>query len=90
MVAQRSGRLMRVTRDRIADDLRRLGVRPGGVLMPHSSLRSLGTVDGGAAAVVDAMLDALGEQGTLAGPSFTFAPTQPANVVLDPLGTPSP
>ncbi len=80
---------MQVTRDRIADDLRRLGVRPGGVLMPHSSLRSLGTVDGGAAAVVDAMLDALGEQGTLVGPSFTFGSAQSPDFVFDPVRTPS-
>ena len=80
---------MVLTRDRIAADLRRLGVQPGGVLMPHSSLRSLGYVVDGAATVVDALLDALGPTGTLVGPSFNFARAQAPDYVFDPLNTPS-
>jgi aminoglycoside 3-N-acetyltransferase len=40
-------------------------VRPGGLLFVQSSLRALGPVAGGAAAVVGALLHALGPDGTL-------------------------
>ena len=61
---------MVLTRDRLAADLRRLGVQSGDLLMIHSSLRSLGHVVGGAPTVVDALLEILGPTGTLVGPSF--------------------
>ena len=80
---------MVLTRDRIAAALRRLGVQPGQVLMIHSSLRSLGHVVGGAATVVDALLEALGPSGTLVGPSFNYETAQAPGFVFDPLNTPS-
>ncbi|PRY29304.1 aminoglycoside N(3)-acetyltransferase [Pseudosporangium ferrugineum] len=60
-----------VTRASLARDFRALGVRPDGVLLVHSSLRSLGWVSGGALAVVQALLDVLGPGGTLVVPSQT-------------------
>lgn len=60
------------TRSRLVADLRRLGVRPGGVLLVHSSLSSLGYVPGGADIVIHALLDALGPGGTLVLPTHTF------------------
>jgi aminoglycoside 3-N-acetyltransferase len=54
-----------VSRGRLAEDLRRLGVRPGGVLMVHTRMSALGWVIGGSGAVVQALLDALGPEGTL-------------------------
>ncbi len=80
---------MVLTRDRLAADLRRLGVQPGDVLMIHSSLRSLGYVTGGAATVVDALLDVLGSTGTLVGPSFNYETAQAPSFVFDPINTPS-
>lgn len=50
--------------------LRRIGVRPGGVAMAHSSLSALGWVEGGAATVIEAFLDALGPTGTLVMPTL--------------------
>jgi hypothetical protein len=47
------------------------GVRPGGVLLVHSSLRALGWVSGGPLTVVHALLDLLGPDGTLVVPSQT-------------------
>lgn len=49
----------------IAQDLRRLGVRPGDVLMVHASLRAVGPVEGGADGVIDALEEAIGPQGSL-------------------------
>jgi aminoglycoside 3-N-acetyltransferase len=59
------------TRESIAAGLRALGVRTGGVLLVHSSLSSLGWVSGGALTVVHALLDVLGQAGTLVVPSQT-------------------
>jgi aminoglycoside 3-N-acetyltransferase len=56
---------MLVTRSGIADDLGRLGVAAGGVVMVHCRLSALGHVVGGAETVVRALLDALGSEGTL-------------------------
>jgi aminoglycoside 3-N-acetyltransferase len=67
-----------VTRARIAADLGRLGVRPGSVLLAHSSLSALGWVCGGAQAVVEGLLDALGPEGTLVVPTHTTGNSDPA------------
>lgn len=51
--------------DELVDDLTRLGVRPGDLLMVHASLRALGDVDGRAAGVVTALDASVGPEGTL-------------------------
>jgi aminoglycoside 3-N-acetyltransferase len=55
-----------VRRSRLTRDLRELGVREGGVLLVHTSMRSLGWVVGGAETVVRALMDAVGPHGTVA------------------------
>lgn len=70
-------------------DLSSLGVRPGDLLMVHSSLRSLGLVEGGPETVVDALLRALGPQGTLVVPTFTYPTAGDPMFVFDPVHTPS-
>ncbi|NUK01764.1 AAC(3) family N-acetyltransferase [Streptomyces lunaelactis] len=55
----------------LAGQLAGLGVEPDGVLIVHASLRTVGAVDGGPGAVVRALRQALGPQGTLVVPSFT-------------------
>lgn len=73
-----------VTREDIARGLRELGLKPGDVVVVHSSLSSFGTVEGGAEAVVDALLEVLGGTGTLVVPTFNAQPG-----VFDPDTTPS-
>ncbi|MFB3892171.1 MAG: AAC(3) family N-acetyltransferase [Phycisphaerae bacterium] len=51
--------------------LRRAGVKRGDLLMVHSSLSAFGQVDGGAATIVDALIEAVGPDGTLMMPTFT-------------------
>jgi len=50
--------------------LRQLGIRPGDALIVHSSLSRLGFVTGGADAVVKALTEAVGVNGTLGAPTF--------------------
>lgn len=63
------------TRESLAADLRRLGVTPGGVVLVHSSYKSLGFVAGGPQAVVLALLDAAG---TVVVPTHTPENSDPA------------
>ncbi len=61
------------TSARIAEAVRVAGVRPGGVLLVHASLRSLGKVPGGAATVIAGLRQALGPDGTLLMPALSYA-----------------
>lgn len=55
----------------LAAALGRAGVLPGDLLLVHGSLSALGFVKGGAEALVEALLDYLGPEGTLLMPTFT-------------------
>jgi aminoglycoside N3'-acetyltransferase len=82
---------MTVDRDAIVLGLRRLGVEEGMKLMVHASLSSLGYVRGGAMTVIDALKDAVGQNGTLMMPSFNhgelFEPGGPG--FFDPDSSPT-
>lgn len=67
-----------VTVEKLTADLRDLGVAGDDVLVVHSSLSSLGWVNGGAPAVVDALRAALDGGGTLVAPTHTGQYTDPA------------
>ena len=53
-------------------DLRRLGVEAGDILFVHSSFKSLGSVEGGAESVIQALENAIGPEGLLLMPSFNL------------------
>jgi len=67
-----------VTIGRICGDLTNLGVRAGDILLTHSSLSSLGWVCGGAQSVIMALLQVLGEDGTLVMPAHSGDISDPA------------
>ncbi|MGW4021744.1 aminoglycoside N(3)-acetyltransferase [Streptomyces sp. NPDC005009] len=67
-----------VTLGILTAQLRELGVRPGETLLAHTSLSSLGWVNGGPVTVVRALLDALGPDGTLVVPTQSADLSDPA------------
>ncbi len=63
---------------------RGIGLQAGDGVVVHSSLRSIGRVDGGAPTVVRALLSVLGPEGLLVAPTFNFRESR-----FDPAVTPS-
>lgn len=49
------------------------GIKRGDNLLIHSSLRAIGFIDGGADALLDAFIDVVGRDGTIAMPSFCYS-----------------
>ena len=79
----RSSRKPTVTRDSIAEGLRGLGVQPGASLLVHSSLSRFGSVDGGEDAVCDALLQAVGPDGTVLLPTHTWSSVGAGNPLFN-------
>lgn len=78
------------TTQQIASDARALGVRPGSVLLVHSSLRSLGRKGIHPQEVIDGLLLALGDHGTLVFPALSYLHCGPAHsLTFDVRNTPS-
>ncbi|WP_018754476.1 aminoglycoside N(3)-acetyltransferase [Paenibacillus terrigena] len=67
-----------VTVASLSQDLIRLGVQEGDVLLVHSSLSSMGWVCGGAHAVILALQEVLGPSGTLIMPAHSGQISDPA------------
>lgn len=67
-----------VTRSSIRADLQALGVQEGMTLLVHSSLSSLGWVCGGPVAVIQALIDCVGESGTVMMPTHTGDLSEPS------------
>ena len=79
-----------VTKDSILQGLRQVGIATGDIVFVHASLSAFGHVAGGADAVVDALLETVGDSGTVAVPTFTWSSFhQAATVTFDTVNTPS-
>jgi aminoglycoside 3-N-acetyltransferase len=76
--------MVTLTQTEITASLRTLGLDQGDTVFVHSSLSSMGYVEGGAVSVTDALLCALGQQGTLIVPTFTFGHDNCTHPVFDP------
>lgn len=59
-----------ITKEQLKEDLEKMGIHAGDTVMVHCALSKIGFVDGGAACVVDALLETIGPQGNLLMPSF--------------------
>lgn len=84
-----------VTKDDIFRGLRELGLCRGDVVQVHSSLSSFGRVEGGAEAVIVALMEVLSEAGTLMMPSYgdfqggEYGKAQAEGVIFDVRTSPS-
>ncbi len=74
-----------LSRATVADQLRALGVREGGVLLVHTSFRAVRPVEGGPLGLLGALRDALGPDGTLVLPSTSGNDDEP----FDPRSSPA-
>lgn len=66
-----------VLKEDIIDALRSLGITEGQVLMAHTSLSALGFVCGGAQVVIEALMEAVGPEGTLMMPTQSWKNLDP-------------
>lgn len=79
---------MNISFETLKSDLLSLGVKAGDALMVHSSLKSMGRVEGGAETVIAALRAVLGEEGTLMLPALSYA-TSCKDLYFSNLETPS-
>jgi len=77
------------TTEQFKADLRALGVGAGDTVMMHASFRSLGGIEGGAAALFHTFFEVLGEDGTLILPAFSYATVTAEQPLFDQRETPS-
>ncbi|RJS61525.1 AAC(3) family N-acetyltransferase [Bacillus sp. PK3_68] len=66
-----------ITTETLQKDLHSLGIKPGSTVMVHSSLRSLGWIAGGEVTVIQALMAAVSNSGTIVMPSQTTHNTDP-------------
>lgn len=65
----------------IEEALKQVGVKPGQNIMVHTSLSKLGFVCGGAQMVIEALLESVGEEGTIMMPTQTWKNLDPVTGV---------
>jgi len=71
------------------NDLRALGVQQGDTLLMHSSFKSLGGIEGGAQGLFCALMEVLGQDGTLILPALSYATVNAEQPIFDRANTPS-
>ena len=60
------------TKESLTEDLVHTGILPSDTLLVHSSMKSIGEVDGGADTVLDVLMDYFRESGLLVFPTLTY------------------
>lgn len=78
-----------VTKQDILSALLAAGVEQGDLLFVHSAMRPFGRVEGGAQTVADALVEAVGVEGTVAAPAFCFVHEIQDEPIIDPANDPS-
>ena len=72
--------MSKLTKENLVEDLKSIGIGSGDSIMVHSSLSSIGNVDGGAETVVESLVDAVTAQGTLMMPCYNSAEAVQADI----------
>lgn len=80
--------------EQIQEQLVKSGIKPGDTIFVHASLSKLGNINGGANSVIEALQLAIGDQGTLVMPCFSYVQSMLNTVsekdyVFNPNTTPS-
>lgn len=73
-----------INKETLVRDLRALGLGPGDWVAVHSSMKAIGWVEGGPAAVIEALIGAVGPGGTVMMPLFNIADGKPIDLALKP------
>lgn len=60
-----------INHNSIVSALKNLGIKNGDILLVHGALSQVGYVEGGADTVIDALIEAVGKEGTILMPAFT-------------------
>ena len=66
-----------LTQKDIVDDLKRLGLERGTAVEVHSSLSSMGLVEGGASTVINALMEVVGNDGAIVMSAYLVTPLIP-------------
>lgn len=84
-----AGEMKMYSRNELIQNIEELGIRRGDTLLIHSSLKSIGRVEGGADTVLDAFTDYLAGEGNLILPTHSWQTIDEARNVFDPETEPS-
>jgi aminoglycoside N3'-acetyltransferase len=76
--------LTELSKAAVTDQLRTLGVEPGGVLLVHGAFRAVRPVEGGPLGLIEALRHALGPDGTLVMPSMSDNDDAPFDPTTSP------
>lgn len=63
-----------MTKEQLVKELKKIGLQEGMVLEVHSSLSSFGHVEGGAETVIEALMECVGESGSIFMPALSLSP----------------
>lgn len=63
-----------MTKEQLVKELKKIGLQEGMVLEVHSSLSSFGYVEGGAGTVIEALMECVGECGSIFMPALSLSP----------------
>lgn len=75
---------VKYTKEELIADLEHAGVNPAGTLLVHSSMKSIGAVEGGAETVLDALMEYM-QKGLLVIPCHTWSDVNTEHPVFDVL-----
>lgn len=59
-----------IRKQKLVEELKKIGLKKGDSVLVHSSLSKIGYVEGGSKTIVDALFETIGETGTLLFPTF--------------------